>query len=105
MAADFPTIEPIIEEARRRLSQGEWDYLVGGTESETTLRQNRAGWDRWAFKPRVLVDVSHVDPSTMLLGHRLRIPVLTAPIGSLSHLTPDGACAAAVADEIGRAHV
>jgi len=90
MAADFATLEPIILEARRRLTQGAWDYLVGGTESETTLRQNRAGWDRWAFKPRVLVDVSDIDPSTTLLGHTLRIPVITAPIGGLDGIASSG---------------
>ena len=90
MAADFATLEPIILEARKRLTQGAWDYLVGGTESETTLRQNRAGWDRWAFKPRVLVDVSDIDPSTTLLGHQLRIPVITAPIGGLDGIASGG---------------
>ncbi|MCC6238269.1 MAG: alpha-hydroxy-acid oxidizing protein [Dehalococcoidia bacterium] len=94
MAPSFPTMEPIILEARRRLAQGAWDYLVGGTESETTLRQNRAGWDRLAFKPRVLVDVSRVDPATTLLGHRLRIPVVLAPVGGLAGMHPRGALAA-----------
>ena len=87
-------MEPIIIEARRRLSQGAWDYLVGGTESETTLRQNRAGWDRLAFKPRVLVDVSRVDASTTVLGHRIRIPVILAPVGGLAGMHPRGAIAA-----------
>ncbi len=94
MAATFPTMEPIILEARRRLTQGAWDYLVGGTESETTLRQNRAGWDRLAFKPRVLVNVSKVDATTTLLGHRLRIPVILAPVGGLAGMTSRGALAA-----------
>lgn len=91
MPVNFATVEPIILEARKRLAQGAWDYLVGGSESETALRQNRAGWDRLAFKPRVLVDVSDVDTSTTLLGHRLRIPVIAAPVGGLDQLTPTGA--------------
>lgn len=95
--ADFPTLEPIILEARRRLPQGAWDYLVGGTESETTLRQNRGAWDRLAFKPRVLVDVSSIDPSTTLLGQRLRIPVVPAPVGGLTGFTPQGALATVAA--------
>lgn len=97
MAANFATMEPIILEARKRLPQGAWDYLVGGTESETTLRQNRAGWDRLAFKPRVLVDVSDIDPSATFLGNKLRIPVITAPVGSLHQMTPRGAGATAAA--------
>src|SRR5713226_951719 len=93
--ADFATLEPIIQAARERLDQGTWDYIVGGSESETTLRRNRAAFDRIAFRPRILVDVSSIDPSTTFLGHKLRIPVITAPIGSLQLFTPEGGAAVA----------
>src|SRR3989304_5402816 len=72
VSADFITMEPMIQAARKRLDQGTWDYLVGGTESETTLRRNRAGFDRLAFRPRIPVDASNVDPATTFLGHPLR---------------------------------
>ena len=81
MSVAFSTNEEMIRAARRRLAQGPWDYLAGGTESETSLRRNRLAFDRLALRPRVLVDVSSVDRSTTFLGHRLRIPVLLAPIG------------------------
>jgi glycolate oxidase len=90
---DFVSNEEIIREARRRLNQGAWDYLVGGSESETTLRRNRRAFDRLAFRPRILVDVSNVDPSTTFLGHKLRIPAILAPIGSLQVFDPEGAIA------------
>jgi glycolate oxidase len=80
---DFVTNEEIIQAARRRCAQGAWDYLVGGSESETTLRRNRQAFDKIAFRPRVLVDVTDVDTSTELLGQKLRIPAIFAPIGSL----------------------
>jgi len=91
---DFVSNEEIVQEARRCLNQGAWDYLVGGSESETTLRRNRMAYDRVAFRPRVLVDVSDVDPSTSFLGQRMRIPAILAPLGSLQVLHPDGAAAA-----------
>src|SRR6476469_9607413 len=90
MTLDFVSNEEIIQEARRRLPQGPWDYLVGGAESETTLRRNRAAFDRIAFRPRILVDVANVDTSTTFLGHKLRIPAILAPIGSLQVLEPGG---------------
>ena len=93
MAPEFTTNEQIILAARRNLSQGEWDYLTGGSESETTMRRNRAAYDRIAFRPRILVDVSKLDVSTSFLGQHLRIPVLLAPIGSLQVFTPDAAVA------------
>src|SRR5256885_11998336 len=103
--ADFATLEPIIQAARRRLDQGTWDYLVGGSESETTLRRNRAAFDRLAFRPRVLVDVSNVDTSTTFMGQRLRIPAILAPLGSLQGFDPEGAAAATrAATEFGIVH-
>ncbi|MPZ49514.1 MAG: alpha-hydroxy-acid oxidizing protein [Dehalococcoidia bacterium] len=91
----FATNEQIVLAARRNLSQGVWDYLVGGAESETTMRRNRLAFDLWAFRPRVLVDVSQADPSTTLLGHKLRIPVILSPVASLQAMHPEAALAPA----------
>lgn len=105
MSRDFVTNEEIIQEARRRVDQGAWDYLVGGSESETTLRRNRAAFDRIAFRPRILVDVSHIDPSTTFMGQKLRIPAILAPIGSLQVFHPDAAVASTkAATEFGIMH-
>ena len=97
MAVDFVSNQEVIVAARAKLEQGAWDYLVGGSESETTMRRNRLGFDRLAFRPRILVDVSKIDPSGSLLGHPLRIPVVLAPIGSLQQFDPAGAVAGAKA--------
>jgi len=86
LSSDFLTNEEIVQAARRRLAQGPWDYLVGATESETTMRRNRLSFDRIALRPRVLVDVSKIDRSTTFLSHNLRIPVLLAPIGGFAKL-------------------
>ncbi len=90
MPPEFLSNEEIVIAARKRLEQGPWDYLVGGSESETSLRRNRLAFDRVAFRPRVLRDVSQIDTSTTFLGHKLRIPVLLAPIGSLQAFDPGG---------------
>ena len=103
---DFVSTEEIIQLARRRVHQGVWDYLVGGSESETTLRRNRLAFDRLAFRPRVLRDVSSIDTSTTFLGHKLRIPVMLAPVGSLQVFDPEGGVAATrAAAEYGIMHV
>jgi len=96
MALDFITNQEIIVAARRNLTDNVWHYLTGGAESETTMRRNRFGLDSIAFRPRVLVDVSKVDTSTVL-GNKLRIPVLLAPIGSLQSITAEGGVAVAKA--------
>ena len=105
MGLDFVSNEEIIREARRRVNQGAWDYLVGGSESETTLRRNRRAFDRIAFRPRILVDVSKIDTSTTFLGTTLRMPVILAPIGSLQVFHPDAAIASTTAaSEFGIMH-
>lgn len=99
MGPDFVTNQEIIVQARRNLSQNVWDYVSGGAESEATMRRNRFGLDCLAFRPRVLVDVSNIDASTTFLGHKLKIPVMLAPIGSLQAITPEGGVAVAKAAE------
>ncbi len=96
-ATNFVSNEEVIQAARRHLDESAWDYLVGGSESETSMRRNRAAFDRIAFRPRVLVDVSKLDASTTFLGQKLRIPVMLAPVGSLQRFTPEGGLAAAKA--------
>ena len=99
MAVDFVTNQEIVQAARRNLTQNVWNYLSGGAESETTMRRNRFGLDSLAFRPRVLVDVSKIQPSATFLGHKLRVPVMLAPIGSLQAITPEGGVAVARAAE------
>ena len=97
MTVDFVTNQEVITQAWRNLSQNVWDYLTGGAESEATMRRNRFALDSLGFRPRVLVDVSKVDAATTFLGHKLRIPVMLAPIGSLQIITPEGGVAVAKA--------
>jgi glycolate oxidase len=91
----FVSNQEFVVEAKRRLDPHVWDYLVGGSETETTLARNRLALDRVAFRPRVLRDVSRVDTSTTLFGRKMRIPVFTAPVGGMVMFDPDGAAAAA----------
>src|SRR6202046_3258870 len=88
---EFLNLHEIVAKARQNLHQNAWDYIVGGVESETTLRRNRMALDSVAFRPRVLRDVSKVDASTELLGRKLRLPVVLCPVGTLESFHPEGA--------------
>ena len=104
--SNYSTNEQIIQRARENLAQGPWDYLAGASESETTMRRNRQAFDSKALRPRVLVDVSSVDPSVTFIGQKLRTPVMLAPIGSLQVFTEEGGAAATkAAGEFGTMHV
>ncbi|OGL12557.1 MAG: alpha-hydroxy-acid oxidizing enzyme [Candidatus Rokubacteria bacterium RIFCSPLOWO2_02_FULL_73_56] len=102
----FQTLHEIVRAARANLAPGAWDYLVGGAETETTLKRNRLALDSLAFRPRVLRDVSRLDCTTTFLGRPLRIPVVLAPIGSIETFTEGGgATAARAAAEFGVAQM
>lgn len=88
---DFQTLHEFVPVARDRLAQRHWDYLMGGADTETTLIRNRQALDSIAFRPRVLRDVHDIDCGGTLLGHKLRLPVLLAPIGSLQEFVEGGA--------------
>ena len=72
------------------MNQAGWDYLVGGTESATSMRRNRLSLAKKGFRPRILVDVSKMDTSSKLLGYPLIIPVMLAPVGGLIRIHPNG---------------
>jgi glycolate oxidase len=91
-----PSIEvlhELVKPAREALSKETWDYLMGGADTETTLERNRLAIEQIAFRPRVLRNVVNVDMSTHFLGHKLRLPIILAPIGSLQDLCPAGGIA------------
>src|ERR1700758_1700914 len=105
-ANEFYTLHEIVRKARANLNQNDWDYIVGGTETETTLRRNRMALDSIAFRPRVLRDVSKVDASTQVLGRKLRLPIVLCPVGSLESFHPRGAePVVRAAAEFGCAHM
>jgi isopentenyl diphosphate isomerase/L-lactate dehydrogenase-like FMN-dependent dehydrogenase len=66
--------------AAERLEAGPLGYFAGGAGDERTLRRNVAAFADWELLPRVLVDVSEVDPAVDLLGSRLSMPLLVAPV-------------------------
>ena len=90
VADRFQVLHEFVEPARRNLGPNLWDYLMGGADTETTQKRNRQALDSIAFRPRVLNDVSGLDASGSLLGRKLRIPVVLAPIGSMQDLVEGG---------------
>jgi L-lactate dehydrogenase (cytochrome) len=67
--------------ARRRLPPSIYGYVIGGSEDESSLRANRAGFERWNFIPRPLVDVSQRSQETELFGKRYASPLGISPMG------------------------
>src|ERR687892_2185642 len=95
LADRFQTLQEIVKAARLALAPGPWDYLIGGAETETTVKRNRQALDAIAFRPRVLRDVTKIDGTSSFLGRAVRLPVVLAPIGSIESFTAGGAATAA----------
>ena len=81
---DAVNIEDLRLLAKRRLPRAIFDFFDGGAEDETTLRGNRAAFERVRLLPRVLVDVSAVDLKTELFGRTANFPLAIAPTGGIS---------------------
>ena len=81
--------------AEERLEPGPWAYLAGGSGDEWTLRENRAAFERWVFRPRALCDVSEISTAATVLGTPIDLPVVVAPVAYQQLYHPDGECATA----------
>jgi L-lactate dehydrogenase (cytochrome) len=93
-------IEDLRQLHMRRVPKAFFDYADRGSYSEDTLRANHADLQQIKFRQRILVDVSHRDLSTTILGERAALPLILAPVGLLGMQHGDGeihACRAAQA--------
>jgi isopentenyl diphosphate isomerase/L-lactate dehydrogenase-like FMN-dependent dehydrogenase len=86
--------------AAELLEPGVHGYYAGGAGDERTLRDNVEAFRRHRLRPRVLVDVGNVDPSTTVLGRRIAMPVIVAPVAlqKLAHEDGERGMARAAAD-------
>jgi 4-hydroxymandelate oxidase len=83
--------------ASQQLSPMARDYYASGSWDEITLRDNRAAFERYKLRPRMLVDVSQRDLSTTILGQSLPLPILIAPMAFQCLAHPEGEIATAKA--------
>lgn len=81
--------------ARQKLARPVYDYYAGGAEDETTVRANRAAFERYTLRPRVLVDVSRIDASVRIGVDDVAFPVLLAPAAFQCLADPEGELATA----------
>lgn len=68
-------------EAAKILPPYSYAYISGGAGDEWTMRRNEEAFNRWAIEPRYLSGIKEPDLRTTILGSRLSLPVITAPMG------------------------
>jgi isopentenyl diphosphate isomerase/L-lactate dehydrogenase-like FMN-dependent dehydrogenase len=81
--------------AEAKLEPAAHGYYAGGAGDELTLRDNVAAYRRRYLRPRMLVDVETCTTATTVLGQRIDLPVLVAPVAFQRIAHPDGEVAMA----------
>ena len=84
--------EPV---AKQNIPVAHWGYLATGTDDDATIQANRDGFDRWAMRPRRLIDVSRLETSVSWFGTRYPTPIVVNPVGSQKAFHPLGEIAVA----------
>ncbi|MDG1827406.1 MAG: alpha-hydroxy acid oxidase [Henriciella sp.] len=92
-------VEDFRKLAKKRLPDGIFWYMEGGSDDEVTLRSNTTAFDDYALVPDALVDVSNIDLSTRVLGVDMALPFYLSPSGGtrLFHHHKEAAVARAAA--------
>src|SRR5580693_1358584 len=89
------SIEDFRPIARNRIPKPVFDYLDGGAEGEVTLRENCRIFNDVTFRPRHAVAIADCSLCTTVLGFKLSLPFLLAPVGYSRLMHPGGEVAAA----------
>jgi L-lactate dehydrogenase (cytochrome) len=87
------------ELARKKLPRQLFDYIDGGAYAESTMRANVKDLRSIHLRQRILRDVSSIDLGVEVLGERLSMPVVLAPVGLIGMFARRGEVLAARAAE------
>jgi len=88
-------IEDLRRLAQRRLPRSVFDYLDGGAEDESTLRENPRAFNDILFRPRNAVAFTECNLRASVVGDDLAFPAILAPVGYSRMMHPEGEIAAA----------
>lgn len=81
--------------AESRLPKPTYEYITDGSADQETLRDNVAAFQRIKLLPPLLRGIAKPDLSTTVLGQRVDLPVMLAPVAGQSTFHPDGVLASA----------
>jgi (S)-2-hydroxy-acid oxidase len=88
-------ISELEQRAEERMDKQTRDYYNEGADSGSTLAENMAAFQKYRIRPRVLRDLSQIDTSVPVFGHRNAIPRGAAPTAMQCLAHPDGEAATA----------
>ncbi len=92
---DAVWVGDFIELSRQKLPEATWEYITTGSEDQVTLAENVNAFRRIGLLPPILHGVGAADLSTTVLGQKIDLPVMLAPVAGLRMYHPDGALGSA----------
>ncbi len=87
---DILDLDDFERAVRDKLPHAVYGYVAHGSESESTLRANRAVFDEWRLVTRVLVGVKERRQQIQLFGRHYAAPFGVAPMGGSALVAYDG---------------
>ncbi|EFJ52009.1 hypothetical protein VOLCADRAFT_56216 [Volvox carteri f. nagariensis] len=100
----FLNLVEVEEQARHVLTKMAYDYYSTGSDTCSTVVENRTCFARYKLLPRMLRNVSRVDTSHEVFGIRSSMPVWVAPMAMHGLADPQGrevaTCRAAAASAV-----
>ncbi|KNG48608.1 l-lactate dehydrogenase [Stemphylium lycopersici] len=89
------TIGELEQIAAERMDKQTRDYYNEGADSGSTLLENIAAYQKYRIRPRVLRDISSIDTTVNVFGHKNSIPLGVAPTAMQCLAHGDGELATA----------
>ena len=83
-------LDEIEEVAKRKLSKKARALFSSSSDYQLTKQWNQNVYRNLVLRPRMLIDVSHCDISTSLLGHKTAIPIYVSPSAAAQLAHPTG---------------
>jgi L-lactate dehydrogenase (cytochrome) len=77
------------------LTKKAWAFYSSAATNLVTRDANRSMFDRIWFRPRLLRNIRHIDTSTKILGHEVKLPFFVSPAAMAKLAHPDGELALA----------
>ncbi|KAH7171230.1 FMN-dependent dehydrogenase family protein [Dactylonectria macrodidyma] len=83
-------IHDLKEKGSKKLPRIYQEYYNHGSMDMLTLRDNETAFDRFKIRPRILRDVSNIDPSTTVCGRKVAFPFGFSPAAAHKIAHVDG---------------
>jgi isopentenyl diphosphate isomerase/L-lactate dehydrogenase-like FMN-dependent dehydrogenase len=89
------TVEEIKAVAKGKVKPEVWEWINGGTETESTLQRNRLALEKIMLRLRVLHGLETANTNVRILGQTVETPVIVAPFAALGRVHPEAEIAVA----------